>query len=144
MRPSLVLSAALAVCGCAQYAAQPATDAQQPASAANTPPPRASGESAEPSLDSRAPNWRVASIKLADNRWRVDLRMRSWHTGGDGEAEVLFHDQARELAQEQGYRHYVVLNWVQGIESSFPFPQRWARGVVELQDAVPPMPLDKP
>ena len=144
MRLTLVLIAAVAACGCAQYPAQPPTEAPPPAPAADVPEPQASDEPAQPSLDSRAPNWRIESIKLADNRWRVELRMRSWHTGGDGEAEVLFRDQARELAQEQGYRHYVVLSWVQGIESSFPFPRRWARGDVELQDAVPPMPLDKP
>jgi hypothetical protein len=144
MRSAIILITALAACGCAQNATQPAAEAPQAAPAPDAPPPEAANEPAEAAIDSRAPNWRIESIKLADNRWRVELRMRSWHTGGDGEAEVLFRDQARELAQEQGYRHYVVLSWVQGIESSFPFPRRWARGDVELQDAVPPMPLDQP
>ena len=64
--------------------------------------------------------------------------MRRWHTGGDGEAEVVFRDQARELAEKQGYRHYVVLSLVQGIESTAPIAQRWARG--EIEAAMPPMP----
>jgi hypothetical protein len=70
--------------------------------------------------------------------------MRRWHTGGDGEAEELFRSRARGLADQQGYRHYVVLSWVQGIDSTLPIAQRWARGEIELTEAVPPMPLEGP
>jgi hypothetical protein len=94
--------------------------------------------------DPRAPNWQVRSIKLSDNRWRLELRMRRWHTGGDGEAEVVFRERAREIAEKQGYRYFVVLSLVQGIESTVPIAQRWARGEIELQDAMPPMPLEGP
>jgi len=144
MRTVLVLIAALAAWGCAQTAPKSPPDPTQspPANGAES-----AADQSEPAMfayDPRAPNWQVRSIKLADNRWRVELRMRRWHTGGDGEAEVLFRDQARELAQKQGYRHYVILSWVQGIESTAPVAQRWARGEIELQEAMPPMPLDKP
>lgn len=144
MRATLVLIAALAACGCSQSAPKNPPDATQSATA-NGPAPAA--DQSEPAMfayDPRAPNWQVRSIKLSDNRWRLELRMRRWHTGGDGEAEVVFRDQARELAQKQGYRHYVVLSLVQGIESTAPIAQRWARGEIELQEAMPPMPLDKP
>ena len=94
------------------------------------PQPRASPPSSHTART--RPTGSIATIKLADNRWRLELRMRRWHTGGDGEAEVLFRDQARELADKQGYRHYVVLSWVQGIESTVPIAQRWARGEIEL------------
>lgn len=172
MRFAIVLVAAFAACGCSQNAVQTSpqeTEAEAgtatapeltpvPLNTATAPPDStasrgASGNAApassagEPAMfayDPRAPNWRVASIKLSDNRWRLELRMRRWHTGGDGEAEALFRDQARDLAQKQGYRHYVVLSWVQGIESTAPIAQRWARGEIELQEAMPPMPLDKP
>lgn len=144
MRFAIVLVTALAACGCSQNAAKPASEQPQAAPSTNAQPADGSSEPAPSSDDPPAANWQVKSIKLADNRWRVELRMRRWHTGGDGEAEVLFRDQARELAEQQGYRHYVVLSWVQGIASSVPIAQRWARGEIELQEALPPMPVDRP
>jgi hypothetical protein len=144
MRFAIVLVAALAACGCSQNAAKPASGPPQAAPPADAQAADRSSEPAPSSDDPPAPNWQVKSIKLSDNRWRVELRMRRWHTGGDGEAEVLFRAQARELAEQQGYRHYVVLSWVQGIESSVPIAQRWARGEIELQEALPPMPVDRP
>ena len=143
MRIILVLIAGLAACGCTQNAPKSPPDATQ------SPPAKGAGaaDQSEPVMfasDPRAPNWQITSIKLADNRWRPERRMRRWHPGGDGEAEGLFRDQARELAQKQGYRHSLVLSWVEGIESTAPIAQRWARGEIELQQAMPPMPLDKP
>ncbi len=153
MRFAIVLLAAAAACGCSQNvtknpteqteAAQPTAPGRGAAPPADNAAP-ASGEPAQFAYSPDAPNWSIAATKLADNRWRLELRMRRWHTGGDGEAEVLFREEARELADKQGYRHYVVLSWVQGIDSTAPIAQRWARGEVELTEALPPMPLDKP
>jgi hypothetical protein len=155
MRSAIVLVAVLATCACAQTATKdPSVETQATPAAAAPPangpsaaaaaPPTGSSAAGTAAEDPSSPNWQVTSIKLSDNRWRLELRMRRWHTGGDGEAEVLLHDQARKLAEEQGYRHYVVLSFVQGIESTVPIAQRWARGEIELQEALPPMPLEKP
>lgn len=144
MRPVIVLVMTLATCACTQNVTKDPSQETQATSATGAPPATSSSGGAPFAYDSRSPNWQVTSIKLSDNRWRLELRMRRWHTGGAGEAEVLFHDQARELAAQQGYRHYVVMSFVQGIESTAPIAQRWARGEIELQESVPPMPLEKP
>jgi hypothetical protein len=155
MRSAIVLVAVLATCACAQNVTKDPSEEKQATPAAAAPPATSSsaadaspqaGSGAAPQVahDPRSPNWQVTAIKLSDNHWRLELRMRPWHTGGDGEAEVLLHNQARELAEQQGYRHYVVLSFVQGIESSAPIAQRWARGEIELQEALPPMPREKP
>ena len=144
MRTAMVLIAAWAACGCTQPAPKSPPDATQSSPANGAAPAADQSEPAMFAYDPRAPNWQVRSTKLADNRWRLELRMRRWHTGGDGEAEVVFRERAREIAAEQGYRHFVVLSLVQGIESTAPIAQRWARGEIELTEAMPPMPLDKP
>ena len=95
-------------------------------------------------VDPLAPNWEVKEAKLADNRWRLDMRMKRWTTGGDGEAVELLHRQAERLAQLQGYSTYRVLSWNEGIQSDMPIAQRWARGVVLLEGYMPPMPEEKP
>ena len=95
-------------------------------------------------VDPLAPNWEVKEIKLADNQWRLDMRMKRWTTGGDGEAIDLLHRQAERLAQLQGYSNYRILAWNEGIQSDMPIAQRWARGVVLLEGYVPPMPEEKP
>ena len=94
--------------------------------------------------DPLAPNWEVKTVKLADNRWRFDMRMRRWTTGGDGEAIELLHRQAERLAQLHRYSTYRLLTWNEGIQSDMPIAQRWARGVVLLEGYIPPMPEEKP
>jgi hypothetical protein len=77
-------------------------------------------------------NWELVEAKLADDRYALSLRMRRFHSGGDGEARALFHRRARELAQVGGYAGYEVLSYAEGIDSSLPFAQRVGEGVVRL------------
>jgi hypothetical protein len=119
--------------------AQPTTT-QKSTSAENAGTAAAAGYGQDP----LAPNWEVKEVKLADNQWRLDMRMKRWTTGGDGEAIGLLHRQAQRLAQLQGYSNYRILAWNEGIESAMPIARRWARGVVLLEGSLPPMPKDKP
>jgi hypothetical protein len=95
-------------------------------------------------VDPLAPNWEVTQTKLADNRWRINMRMKNFTTGGAGEATELLHRHAEELAQSQGYRRYQILTWTQGIQSNVPFAHRWARGEIALGEHIPPMPEENP
>ena len=144
MRSAVVLAAALAACACTQNAAKDPPQETQPTAPAGAPTAAGSSGGIHFAYAPDAPNWKVTPIKLSDNHWRLELRMRRWHTGGAGEAELLFRQEAQELAAKQGYLHYVVLNFTEGIESTAPIAQRWARGEIVLQDALPPMPLYKP
>jgi hypothetical protein len=95
-------------------------------------------------VDPLAPNWRVTQTKLADNRWRIDMRKKNFTTGGDGEAVALLHRHAEELAQTQGYRRYQIAAWTEGVQSDVPFAHRWGLGEIELREALPPMPPANP
>jgi hypothetical protein len=91
-------------------------------------------------VDPLAPNWQVKETKLADNRFRLELRKKNFTTGGDGEAIELLHRHAAKLAELQGYQRYQIMAWAEGVESDMPIAHRWARGTVELQGYVPPEP----
>jgi hypothetical protein len=77
-------------------------------------------------------NWELVEARLAEDRYMLSLRMRRFHSGGDGEARALFHRRARELAQLGGFAGYEVLSFAEGIDSSLPFAQRVGEGVVRL------------
>jgi hypothetical protein len=91
-------------------------------------------------VDPLAPNWEVKETKLADNRFRLELRKKNFTTGGDGEAVELLHRHAAKLAEVQGYQRYQVMAWSEGVQSDMPIAHRWARGTVELQGYLPPEP----
>jgi hypothetical protein len=95
-------------------------------------------------VDPLAPNWQVTQTKLADNRWRVNMRKKDFTTGGDGEAVELLRRHAEELAQTQGYGRYQVMAWTEGVQSDVPFAHRWGRGEIELRESLPPMPAENP
>ncbi len=83
-------------------------------------------------IDPLAPNWEVAQRQLSDTRYRIDLRMKRFHLGGDGEADLLFKRHAEELAALMGNGEYHLVAYSEGIDSNMSIPQRWGRGVIDL------------
>jgi hypothetical protein len=84
-------------------------------------------------VDPLAPNWAIEQTKLADKRYRIEMRKKRVTTGGDGESLDLFHRQAEQIAAEMSSQGYTILAWNEGVESVFPIARRWARGVIQLE-----------
>lgn len=87
--------------------------------------------------DPLAPTWGVAHRKLAENRYRIDLRKKKFALGGDGEAQQVFHRAAETLAEEKGYSGYLIVSYSEGLESGPLLDQRVSRGVVLLTGPIP-------
>lgn len=83
-------------------------------------------------LDPFAPNWHIDEAKMAEDQYVLQLRMKRFHTGGDGESRVVFHRRAAQLARERGYAGYQILAYSEGLESTLPASQRVSEGVVQL------------
>ena len=83
-------------------------------------------------IDPLAPNWEVSETQLSDTRYRIDLRMKRFHLGGDGEAEPLFKRHAQDLAEQLASGEYRLISYSEGIDSNVTVPRRWSRGIVEL------------
>ena len=82
--------------------------------------------------DPMAPTWGVARRKLAEDRYRIDLRQKRFAVNGDGEAQQVFHRAAETLAEENGYSGYTIVSYSEGLESGPLLSQRVSRGVVLL------------
>ena len=86
-------------------------------------------------IDPLAPNWEIKETKLGEEEYRLSLRMKRFHTGGDGEARVVFNRRAEALAREGGYASYDILAYNEGIDSGL-IAQRVSEGTVRLMRGV--------
>ena len=82
--------------------------------------------------DPLAPTWGIERRKLAEDRYRIDLRQKRFAVNGDGEAQQVFHRAAETLAEENGYSGYTIVSYTEGLESGPLLSQRVSRGVVLL------------
>lgn len=83
--------------------------------------------------DPLAPNWEIVQYDLGARRYAFALKKKRFATGGDGEAAQVFRRRVAELAREQGYSGYDVLEFTAGIESSVPIAQRVSHGIVQYR-----------
>jgi hypothetical protein len=84
-------------------------------------------------VDPLAPNWKVQVEPLGTQRYRVNLTMKRFITGGEGESNSVFRRAAEKLQHEGGFAEYAILSYSEGIESKVTLAQRVASGVVELR-----------
>jgi len=83
-------------------------------------------------MDPLAPTWKIERRKLAEDRYRIDLRQKRFAVGGDGEARQIFQRAAEALAEDTGYPGYTILSYAEGFDASTPIGQRVSRGIVQL------------
>jgi hypothetical protein len=84
-------------------------------------------------VDPLAPNWSVKVETLGERRYRMNLKMKRFITGGEGEAYQVMQRAAEKLAHDGGFPGYAVVAYQEGIESNVLVAQRVANGVVELR-----------
>ena len=84
-------------------------------------------------IDPLAPNWKVDVEPLGTRRYRVNLTMKRFITGGEGESAQVFRRAAEKLQHEGGFAEYAILSFSEGIESRVTIAQRVASGVIEVR-----------
>jgi hypothetical protein len=84
-------------------------------------------------VDPLAPNWKVELTSLGRNRYSLELTMKRFITGGEGESAAVVRRTAEKLRQGGGYDGYVLVEMTEGIESRVPIAQRVAHAVVEMR-----------
>ena len=82
--------------------------------------------------DPLAPNWTVQERQIEQDTFHLEMRAKSFRTGGDGEAYQILKRRAALLQREQGFSGYKVLSYSEGIESSTPLTHRVAEGTYQL------------
>jgi hypothetical protein len=86
------------------------------------------------------PNWEGADLPVSNEIYRISLRMKRFHTGGDGEALQVARRYAEQLQVARGASGYTIVEFAQGIESSTPIARRIAEAIVRLKDVPAPLP----
>jgi len=82
--------------------------------------------------DPLAPTWNIDVSRAGDERVRMELRMKSLITGGEGEARQVFLRSAQRMVEAGGFAGYDVLRYEEGMESTRPFARRTASGEIRL------------
>jgi hypothetical protein len=88
------------------------------------------------------PNWEGADLAVSHDVYRISLRMKRFHTGGDGEALQQARRYAEQLRVARGASGYTLIEFAEGIESSTPVAQRIAEAIVRLKDVPQAQPAE--
>lgn len=83
-------------------------------------------------LDPLAPNWEIEEAPMGEDHVHFSMRMKRYYSGGAGEAQAVFHRQARDIMRLNGFDSYKVIEYQEGLDSSILGSQRVATGVVQL------------
>ncbi|MDR0674341.1 MAG: hypothetical protein LBF93_11990 [Zoogloeaceae bacterium] len=54
-------------------------------------------------LDPLAPNWEIETTRTSEDVFRMQLTMKRYNSGGEGEAQYIFRHNARRLVQAADY-----------------------------------------
>ncbi|MBS1189621.1 MAG: hypothetical protein H6R10_1413 [Rhodocyclaceae bacterium] len=82
--------------------------------------------------DPLAPNWEIDESRLAEDTFRLSLRMKRYHTGGAGESMQVVRRRAEQLQRELGYGGYQLMEYSEGIDSQTLGARRVAEGMIRL------------
>ena len=84
-------------------------------------------------VDPLAPNWKVEVESLGAGRYRLDLTMKRFITGGEGEAIQVVRRTGERLRREGKAGEWQLLEMSEGIESKVTIAQRVAHAVIEVR-----------
>lgn len=87
--------------------------------------------------DPAAPNWEIEQIRLGEDVFRLQLRMKRYHTGGSGESMMVMKRRAEQLQRELGYSGYQILEFYEGIESETIAARRFGEARIQLVGLLP-------
>jgi hypothetical protein len=76
--------------------------------------------------------WSVDEEPIVNGEVRLRLTMLPIYAGGAGAARLVLLRRAEEIARANGCSEVLVLKYGEGIDSRFPFAQRYAEGVIRL------------
>jgi hypothetical protein len=83
--------------------------------------------------DPAAPNWSIEVEEIEqDEHYRLHLKHKALHTGGDGEARQVFQRNAQKVAKDNDMPAFEVISYEEGVESSRPFARRVAVGDIRI------------
>ncbi|WP_417071101.1 hypothetical protein [Niveibacterium terrae] len=82
-------------------------------------------------IDPLAPNWSLQETRLSADTVKLELTMKRFHQGGDGEAMQVLRRRAESLVRETKAEGYTITRYEEELESNW-VSRRFARGEIHL------------
>lgn len=82
--------------------------------------------------DPLAPNWEIQETRVSEDVFHMQLRMKRYHKGGEGESMLILKRRAAQLQRELGYGSYRILDYMEGIDSQTLGARRFGEGSIQL------------
>ena len=82
--------------------------------------------------DPLAPNWEIQETRVSEDVFHMQLRMKRYHQGGEGESLLVLKRRAAQLQRQLGYSGYRILEYSEGIDSRAMGARRFGEGSVQL------------
>jgi hypothetical protein len=82
-------------------------------------------------IDPLAPNWSLQETRLSPDTVKLELTMKRFHQGGEGEAMQVFRRRAESLVRESKAESYTIARYEEELESNW-ISRRFARGEIRL------------
>lgn len=76
--------------------------------------------------------WNAEVNPLSDNAYEVTFRMWPLRAGGGGEGMLQLKRRAEKMKRDLGFSRYQISEYSEGVESNFPFAQRFVYAVLEF------------
>jgi hypothetical protein len=83
-------------------------------------------------VDPLSPNWRIEETRVGTDTFYLRMTMKRYNNGGEGEAWRVFRRRAEQIQQEFGYDGYHLLEYSEGIDSSFTGAERYGEGRIQM------------
>jgi hypothetical protein len=94
------------------------------------------GAAAAALINATLPTWSLEDIPIGEDKYRILLRKKTFSSGGDGEAPLLFKYRAEQIVAAHGYNGYEIVEFYEGLDSNGTLgTQRVAQGVIQCRKA---------
>lgn len=82
------------------------------------------------------PTWSLEDLRIGEDKYRIFLRKKTFSSGGDGEANLLFKYRAEQIVAAHGYDGYEIMEYTEGLDTSGTLgTQRVAQGIIQCRKA---------
>jgi hypothetical protein len=91
-----------------------------------------SSASIGPAIAQFRASWNAEVNSLSDNAYEVSFRMWPLRAGGSGEGMLQLKRRAEKMKRDLGFSRYQISDYSEGVESNFPFSQRFVYAVLQF------------
>lgn len=86
-----------------------------------------------PAIAELRASWSADVNALDEHSFEVMFKMWPLRSGGSGEGMLQLKRRAEKMRRDLGYARYRISDYSEGVESNFPFAQRFVYAILEFE-----------